>query len=230
MNIVEALIQRNADFAAHRFTSGLKMMPSLKTIVIGCVDPRVDPAQILGIDLGEVAVIRNIGGRVTAATVQELALLRKLTEAREATSIRAGTSSSCSTPIAELFACKVSQKCWPTTSTSARTPWPGTRSPTPRQPSNSTSPPSEPPPLSRASCVSPGSSTTWRQDTSKPSSRHQYNYPPKADAGAPGSHPSRRPTAGHPRHHAITLPATNPFRCRLPGRWDHRFAMSMGPG
>jgi carbonic anhydrase len=58
------------------------MMPSLKTIVIGCVDPRVDPAQILGIDLGEVAVIRNIGGRVTAVTLQELALLRKLTQAR----------------------------------------------------------------------------------------------------------------------------------------------------
>jgi carbonic anhydrase len=42
----------------------------------------VDPAQILGIDLGEVAVIRNIGGRVTAVTLQELALLRKLTQAR----------------------------------------------------------------------------------------------------------------------------------------------------
>jgi carbonic anhydrase len=76
------LTQRNADFADHRFTAGLMMMPSLKTIIIGCVDPRVDPAQILGIDLGEVAVIRNIGGRVTAATLQELALLRKLTQAR----------------------------------------------------------------------------------------------------------------------------------------------------
>jgi carbonic anhydrase len=42
----------------------------------------VDPAQILGIDLGEVAVIRNIGRRVTAVTLQELALLRKLTQAR----------------------------------------------------------------------------------------------------------------------------------------------------
>lgn len=82
MDTVEALTQRNAEFAAHRFTSGLTMTPSLKTIVITCVDPRVDPAQILGIDLGEAAVIRNIGGRITAATLQELALLRKLTQAR----------------------------------------------------------------------------------------------------------------------------------------------------
>jgi carbonic anhydrase len=81
MDTVETLTQRNADFAARRFTSGLKMMPSFKTIIIGCVDPRVDPAQILGIDLGEVAVIRNIGGRVRATTLQELTLLRKLAQA-----------------------------------------------------------------------------------------------------------------------------------------------------
>jgi carbonic anhydrase len=82
MATLEILKQRNAEFAAHRFADGLMMMPSLKTIIIGCVDPRVDPALILGIDLGEVAVIRNIGGRITAATLQELALLRKLTQAR----------------------------------------------------------------------------------------------------------------------------------------------------
>lgn len=82
MDTVETLTQRNTQFAAHRFAAGLKMMPSLNTIIIGCVDPRVDPAHILGIDLGEVAVIRNIGGRVTATTLQELALLRKLTQAR----------------------------------------------------------------------------------------------------------------------------------------------------
>jgi carbonic anhydrase len=68
MDTVETLTQRNAEFAAHRFAAGLQMTPSLKTIIIGCVDPRVDPAQILGIDLGDVAVIRNIGGRVTATT------------------------------------------------------------------------------------------------------------------------------------------------------------------
>ena len=39
---------RNAEFAEQRFAAGLQMMPSLKAIIIGCVDPRVDPAQILG--------------------------------------------------------------------------------------------------------------------------------------------------------------------------------------
>ena len=50
----------------------------------------------------------------------------------EVTSIRDGTSSSCSTQTAESFACKASRKCWPTTSTSTRKPWPGRTSATPR--------------------------------------------------------------------------------------------------
>lgn len=78
---VQQLVQGNAGFATHRFASGLKIIPSLKTFVIGCVDPRVDPSQILGLDLGEAAVIRNIGGRVTTSVLDELVLLRKLTQA-----------------------------------------------------------------------------------------------------------------------------------------------------
>ena len=81
MDTVDTLTQRNADFAGQRFTPGLRMMPSMRTFVIGCVDPRVDPAQVLGIELGEVAIIRNIGGRITASVLQELALLRTLTQA-----------------------------------------------------------------------------------------------------------------------------------------------------
>jgi carbonic anhydrase len=78
---VQQLIQGNAGFATHRFGSGLKIIPSLKVFVIGCVDPRVDPSQVLGLDLGEAAMIRNIGGRVTSSVLDELVLLRKLTQA-----------------------------------------------------------------------------------------------------------------------------------------------------
>src|ERR1700709_1534428 len=79
--LLEKLAQGNAGFSTHRFASGLKIIPSLKGFVIGCVDPRVDPAQILGLDLGESAVIRNIGGRVTSSVIDELVLLRRLTQA-----------------------------------------------------------------------------------------------------------------------------------------------------
>ncbi|HEY0690471.1 MAG TPA: carbonic anhydrase [Kribbella sp.] len=81
MSVSELLTIRNKDFAAGRFTTGLRMMPSLKTIVIGCVDPRVDPIEVLGAEAGEIAAIRNVGGRVTPGVRREIAMLRKVTQA-----------------------------------------------------------------------------------------------------------------------------------------------------
>jgi len=75
MSVIDTLTTRNEDFAARRFRPGSSLMPALKTIIVGCVDPRVDPAHALGLDLGEAVVIRNIGGRITPATLQTMAML-----------------------------------------------------------------------------------------------------------------------------------------------------------
>ena len=76
MTVIDTLTQRNAAYARTRFSADLKMMPSLKTMIIGCVDPRVDPFDIFGLSPGETAVIRNVGGRVTPATLELMAMLR----------------------------------------------------------------------------------------------------------------------------------------------------------
>jgi carbonic anhydrase len=76
MDTIETLTERNAQFAAHRFRVGLAMMPSLKTMIIGCADPRVDPAAVLGLKPGEAVVIRNVAGRITPATLQTMLMLR----------------------------------------------------------------------------------------------------------------------------------------------------------
>jgi carbonic anhydrase len=78
MTVVDALAERNDDFARTRFVPGLPMLPRLRTLVVGCVDPRVDPAHVLGLDTGDAAVIRNVGGRVTPDVLAELALLGRL--------------------------------------------------------------------------------------------------------------------------------------------------------
>jgi carbonic anhydrase len=75
---VTTLTARNARFAQCNFVSGASMMPALKTIVIGCADPRVDPAHVLGLADGEALVIRNVGGRFTPATLQTMATLRAI--------------------------------------------------------------------------------------------------------------------------------------------------------
>jgi carbonic anhydrase len=81
MDTIETLTQRNTHFAEHQFAAGLRIVPRLKTLVLGCLDPRVDPAQILGVELGEVGVIRNVGGRITPNVLAEIALLVTLTKA-----------------------------------------------------------------------------------------------------------------------------------------------------
>jgi carbonic anhydrase len=81
---VTTLTARNADFAQHGFVRGASMMPTLKTMVIGCVDPRVDPAHVLGLANGDALVIRNIGGRYSPATLQTMATLRMIAQAEGA--------------------------------------------------------------------------------------------------------------------------------------------------
>src|ERR1700760_1966025 len=71
MSYLDEYLKRNKDFAAQQSAAGGLMpslkaaMPNLRGIVITCADPRLDPEKILGIQLGEVVVLRNIGGRVT---------------------------------------------------------------------------------------------------------------------------------------------------------------------
>lgn len=55
MNHLEDMLERNKSFAAQQSASGTLMpslpreMPSVKAIIIGCADMRVDPAHVLEI-------------------------------------------------------------------------------------------------------------------------------------------------------------------------------------
>ena len=79
------LSERNAHFAATRFDADLTINPRGNMMIIGCVDPRVDPAHVLGLDNGEAAIIRNVGGRVTPATLRTMAMLSKVGQANAET-------------------------------------------------------------------------------------------------------------------------------------------------
>jgi carbonic anhydrase len=57
-----------------------RAMPSVKAIIVGCADMRVDPAHVLGIKPGEAVVIRNIGGRITPGLLEQLGLLGRIGE------------------------------------------------------------------------------------------------------------------------------------------------------
>lgn len=76
MDYVNKLIENNKTFSKEKFITGLKMLPKQKVMIIGCVDPRVNPEEIFGIEMGDAAIIRNIGGRLNPATFDMLRVLR----------------------------------------------------------------------------------------------------------------------------------------------------------
>jgi len=81
MDFLDTLGRRNAEFAETGFDADLKMLPSRRTMIIGCVDPRVDPMDILKLEPGETAVIRNVGGRVNPALFETMAILGTVSRA-----------------------------------------------------------------------------------------------------------------------------------------------------
>jgi carbonic anhydrase len=79
MTRMEPLLERNEQFARDYRPVPLGL-PETRTLILGCLDHRVDPALILGLRLGDAPVIRNAGGRVTPAVVEDVAYLAFLAE------------------------------------------------------------------------------------------------------------------------------------------------------
>ncbi len=75
MNSTQTLISRNNAFASQFNQEGLSILPKLRNVIITCVDARVDPAHVLGVELGDSVVIRNQGGRMTTEAIEEIATL-----------------------------------------------------------------------------------------------------------------------------------------------------------
>jgi carbonic anhydrase len=82
MNNLDLMLKRNKESAAP-MPSLPQSLKTLKAIIIGCADMRVDPAQVLGIKPGEAVVMRNIGGRVTPGLLEEFGLLGRIGEVAE---------------------------------------------------------------------------------------------------------------------------------------------------
>jgi carbonic anhydrase len=65
--------------------SELPSLPRRGLVVITCMDHRVDPAAALDLELGDAMVIRNAGGRVTPALIENLEILDQVARARGST-------------------------------------------------------------------------------------------------------------------------------------------------
>ena len=72
---IDELVARNASFAAGGGFDGLPFPTGSGLRVVSCVDPRVNPSDVLGIKLGEAVIMRNLGGRITPTTLHWWKLL-----------------------------------------------------------------------------------------------------------------------------------------------------------
>ncbi|GGA56656.1 carbonic anhydrase [Edaphobacter acidisoli] len=79
MNTLDLMLEHNKELATP-MPSLPQSLQTLKAVIIGCADMRVDPVQVLGIKPGEAVVMRNIGGRVTPGLLEEFGLLGRIGE------------------------------------------------------------------------------------------------------------------------------------------------------
>jgi len=77
---VETVLARNRAFAAAGRHEGAVVFPNLRLFVITCLDPRVDPAHFLGLELSDAMVVRNVGGRVTPEVINDIAFIGQIAE------------------------------------------------------------------------------------------------------------------------------------------------------
>ncbi|HEY6423980.1 MAG TPA: carbonic anhydrase [Pseudonocardiaceae bacterium] len=73
MTAIEDLVDRNTRrWGTH--PGVLASPPSLRIAVVACMDARIDPVALLGLQPGEAHVIRNAGGVVTDDVIRSLAV------------------------------------------------------------------------------------------------------------------------------------------------------------
>jgi carbonic anhydrase len=67
MSVVDEFLHANEQYAANFKKGDLSLPPGRKVAVLACMDARLDPARILGLEEGDAHVIRNAGGRAADA-------------------------------------------------------------------------------------------------------------------------------------------------------------------
>ena len=78
MSITDELVANNEAYAAAFDKGDLPLPPGKKVAVVACMDARLNPYGILGLQEGDAHVIRNAGGVVTDDEIRSLAISQRL--------------------------------------------------------------------------------------------------------------------------------------------------------
>ena len=78
MTVTDELVANSEAYSAQFDKGDLPLPPAKKVAVVACMDARLDPARVLGLNEGDAHVIRNAGGVVTDDEIRSLAISQRL--------------------------------------------------------------------------------------------------------------------------------------------------------
>lgn len=78
MTVVQEFLEANEAYAKTFQKGQLPMPPARHVAVLTCMDARLDPARLLGLEEGDAHVIRNAGGRASEDAIRSLVISEQL--------------------------------------------------------------------------------------------------------------------------------------------------------
>ena len=78
MTVTDELLEAAKSYAAGFDKGGLPMPPGRKIAIVACMDARLNPYGLLGLQEGDAHVIRNAGGVITDDEIRSLAISQRL--------------------------------------------------------------------------------------------------------------------------------------------------------
>src|SRR5947208_11594677 len=78
MSTTDELIENSKRYAESFDKGDLPLPPAKKVAVVACMDARLIPSRVLGLEEGDAHVIRNAGGVVTDDEIRSLAISQRL--------------------------------------------------------------------------------------------------------------------------------------------------------
>ncbi len=78
MSAIDHLLQNSEAYAAAFDKAGVPSPPAKKVAIVACMDSRLRPGPLLGLQEGDAHVIRNAGGVITDDEIRSLAISQHL--------------------------------------------------------------------------------------------------------------------------------------------------------
>ena len=78
MSVTDQLVENSKRYAQSFHKSDVPVTPAKKVAVVACMDARLIPTRLLGLEEGDAHVIRNAGGVITDDEIRSLAISQHL--------------------------------------------------------------------------------------------------------------------------------------------------------